>query len=229
MLRTSSASAPEVSTPVGPGADDDEVQRPLIEVGPVPAHRVEQGEGMLAQPQRPGHRVEREGVLGGTGGAEEVRLRARGEHQHLSRVARPVGGGDRMSRRVRRHHCGGLDGDRVVLGEDAAQRPGDVADAELGGSDLVQQRLELVVVVPVDHHHPDVVLGQLLRAGDPGETRADDDDLVLLGVGHRQLLGGECGAPSRWSRWSPTRTALAIAVRAGLTALMLGKKLVSTT
>ena len=35
--------------------------------------------------------------------------------------------------------------------------------------------------------------------------------------------------PSRCSRWSPTRTALAIAVRAGFTALMLGKKLVSTT
>ena len=35
--------------------------------------------------------------------------------------------------------------------------------------------------------------------------------------------------PSRASRWSPTRMALAIAVRAGLTALMLGKKLVSTT
>ena len=35
--------------------------------------------------------------------------------------------------------------------------------------------------------------------------------------------------PSRWSRWSPTRMALAIAVRAGFTALMLGKKLVSTT
>jgi hypothetical protein len=35
--------------------------------------------------------------------------------------------------------------------------------------------------------------------------------------------------PSRSSRWSPTRMALAIAARAGLTALMLGKKLVSTT
>src|SRR5690242_4321028 len=35
--------------------------------------------------------------------------------------------------------------------------------------------------------------------------------------------------PSRWSRWSPTRIALAMAVRAGFTALMLGKKLVSTT
>ena len=35
--------------------------------------------------------------------------------------------------------------------------------------------------------------------------------------------------PSRSRIWSPTRTALAIAVRAGFTALMLGKKLVSTT
>jgi hypothetical protein len=33
----------------------------------------------------------------------------------------------------------------------------------------------------------------------------------------------------RLSRWSPTRMALAMAVRAGFTAPMLGKKLVSTT
>ena len=33
----------------------------------------------------------------------------------------------------------------------------------------------------------------------------------------------------RSSRWSPTRSALAIAVSAGFTAPMLGKKLVSTT
>jgi hypothetical protein len=35
--------------------------------------------------------------------------------------------------------------------------------------------------------------------------------------------------PMRLSRWSPTRRALAIAVSAGFTAPMLGKKLVSTT
>jgi len=35
--------------------------------------------------------------------------------------------------------------------------------------------------------------------------------------------------PSRSSRWSPTRSAFAMAVRAGFTAPMLGKKLVSTT
>ena len=36
-------------------------------------------------------------------------------------------------------------------------------------------------------------------------------------------------APSRSSRWSPTRSAFAIAVSAGFTALDDGKKLVSTT
>ena len=35
--------------------------------------------------------------------------------------------------------------------------------------------------------------------------------------------------PMRCNRWSPTRSALAIAVSAGFTAPMLGKKLVSTT
>ena len=39
----------------------------------------------------------------------------------------------------------------------------------------------------------------------------------------------EVGQPSRSRRWSPTRSALAMAVRAGFTAPMLGKKLVSTT
>ena len=47
---------------------------------------------------------------------------------------------------------------------------------------------------------------------------------VVLAVG-----GGAAVAPSRSSRWSPTRRALAIAVSAGFTALDEGKKLVSTT
>ncbi len=36
-------------------------------------------------------------------------------------------------------------------------------------------------------------------------------------------------SPSAGAGWSPTRSALAIAVRAGFTAPMLGKMLVSTT
>lgn len=49
----------------------------------------------------------------------------------------------------------------------------------------------------------------------------------------RRPVEGSLGAarrqPSRSTRWSPTRRAFAMAVRDGLTAPMLGKKLVSTT
>src|SRR6266702_6324412 len=43
------------------------------------------------------------------------------------------------------------------------------------------------------------------------------------------LLAVVTWAPSRSSKWSPTRSAFAIAVSAGFTALLDGKKLVSTT
>ena len=45
----------------------------------------------------------------------------------------------------------------------------------------------------------------------------------------RPLARSDAATPSRSSRWSPTRSALAMAVSAGFTAPMLGKKLVSTT
>src|SRR5215831_10340168 len=51
-----------------------------------------------------------------------------------------------------------------------------------------------------------------------------------VAIGHLRSVdaAGEL-APSRSRRWSPTRSAFAMAVSAGLTAPMLGKKLVSTT
>src|SRR5215470_10417783 len=49
------------------------------------------------------------------------------------------------------------------------------------------------------------------------------------GVAALAVAAAAAGAPSRSSRWSPTRSALAIAVSAGFTALLEGKKLVSTT
>src|SRR6266550_2983198 len=68
------------------------------------------------------------------------------------------------------------------------------------------------------------------RAGDPG-----DDALADALCKRRQLHDAITSsrsverAPSRSIRWSPTRSAFAIAVSAGLTALEDGKKLVSTT
>ena len=73
---------------------------------------------------------------------------------------------------------------------------------------------------------------------DDGDTliSARDLDLPALLGDCGALLGQAAtsaatavGAPRRSSRWSPTRNEFAIAVRAGLTAPMLGKTLVSTT
>src|SRR5205823_5453053 len=85
--------------------------------------------------------------------------------------------------------------------------------------------------------------GDLVRA-EPA-TEGDDADALLsardldlsaaFGAGHAELAhtptsaGTAAAAPSRSSRWSPTRSEFAIAVKAGLTAPMLGKTLVSTT
>ena len=65
------------------------------------------------------------------------------------------------------------------------------------------------------------------------EASADlDDHCSLVAEGDLDLLSGRRAhalEPMRSSRWSPTRSAFAMAVRAGLTAPILGKKLVSTT
>ena len=88
------------------------------------------------------------------------------------------------------------------------------------------------MVHAVDERHVDVGLPEPPRGGQAAEAAADDHDpapaLAVPSAGTGGLVGAS-PAPSRSSRWSPTRSALAIAVSAGFTAPMLGKKLVSTT
>ena len=109
----------------------------------------------------------------------------------------------------------------------------DVAGRKLRGRHLVEQRLELVVVVAVDQGDPDVVvLSEPLRAAEAGEAPAHDHYVTVLARAHDGAFPSaatDARADKRSSRWSPTRSALAIAVSAGFTAPMLGKKLVSTT
>ena len=103
------------------------------------------------------------------------------------------------------------------------------AGRQLARRDLVEQGLELVVVVLVDQRHADVVVRrEPADAAEAGEPAPHDDDVPL--PAHAIASALLCaGAPRRSSRWSPTRNALAMAVSAGFTAPMLGKKLVSTT
>ena len=73
--------------------------------------------------------------------------------------------------------------DVALLGADRAEEPGDVAGVEAGGRDLVEQRVEGVVVVPVDQRDVDVGALELADGGDAAEPTSDDDDVGTLWTG----------------------------------------------
>ncbi len=163
------------------GADDHEVQGAGVDALVVRRRFLEELEDAAPQLLCVWHRVEGEGVLSGARGVEEVGLRARGNDDVVAGERLAVRCGDRPGLGVDPRHIELTHRDARVLGEDRADRPGDVGGSELGGGDLVQQRLELLVVVPVDQGHGHVVLGELLRARDAGEAGADDHDCGLGG------------------------------------------------
>ena len=125
---------------------------------------------------------------------------------------------------------GELDLDVPVAVKHPAQRRCDLALGEDPGRHLVEQRLEEVVVDAV--HQGDLGPAPRLsvaRSEQAAETSPHDHDSMGIRSHRRAQRERPAYAPRRSSRWSPTRIAFAIAVSAGLTAPMLGKKLVSTT
>ena len=171
-------------------ADDDDVERTLVDAGRIGVRILEHLEDPRTESAGVDDGVERERVLLGSGCVEEVRAGAGRQHQV---VARPTGAG-RAGRSARldidRGDLGFLHRDVLVTAEDATKRTGHVVVGQLGGRDLVEQRLELVVVVPVEECHLDVVVGQSQRAADAGEASSDDHDVRPVGgvVAHPALL-----------------------------------------
>jgi hypothetical protein len=108
--------------------------------------------------------------------AEMGMRRAGGQYQHVIGDGQPVPGPHSPCRgvhaRCMRHH----DGDVALPAEDGTHRPSDVAWRERGGRHLVEQRLEQVVVVPVDQRDLDGGAGQRPRRLQPAEAGAQDDD-----------------------------------------------------
>ena len=80
-----SASAPGGLDAGGAGADDHEVQRALVDAGRGRGRPPRTPRRSGPQALGVGHRVEREGVLRGAGGVEEVGLRPGGQHQVVGR------------------------------------------------------------------------------------------------------------------------------------------------
>ena len=88
-----------------------------------------------------------------------------------------VVGGDGPRHRIDGDDLAELHVHRLVLAEQTPQRAHDVARGELGGGDLVEQRLELVVRVLVDQRDRHAGVAEVLRAGDAGETGTDHDHM----------------------------------------------------
>jgi hypothetical protein len=115
-------------------------------------------------------------MLCGPLAAEEVDLRAEREHQvvvddrrqlrkpHLARVEIDSGHGCLMDRRV------------LLPMNQVAQRMADGGLLEQTGRELIQERLEGVIVVPVHQHDLDIGALELARGADPGKAAAENED-----------------------------------------------------
>jgi hypothetical protein len=75
-----------------------------------------------------------------------------------------------------------VDPDVVLLVEEIADRMADRRLLEQPRGDLVEQRLEGVVVVLVDEDDVDVALPELLRSPDPTEATSEYEDARARGV-----------------------------------------------
>ncbi len=175
--------------PGRPAADDDDVERAVLDQARVLVGRFPLPEHVLLQADRVGERVHREGVLGGALGPEERDLRAEPDHEEVVGQGRHVRERHLACLEVDRGHRRLVDGDVVlmVVVDEVADRVADGARLEEARRELVQERLEGVVVVPVDQDDVGVRLAQLLRRAEPAEPSAEDDDTWAIGaLGHER-------------------------------------------
>ena len=181
-------------------ADDDEVDGALVDEARVAVGLLEGLDDARLQAVRVVERIERERVLR-PGRTEEVRLGAGGEDEVVAGVRLAAVRRHAPGHRIDGHDLGALGIEVVEFGRDLAQRVGDVAGGQHRGRDLVQERLELVVVVLVDERDVQVLArGELPGTGDAGEPAADDDDACPRG-GRRHAWSEKRGAAAR----RPTR------------------------
>ena len=130
---------------------------------------------MLFQLHGVRQRVHREAVLRGSLRAEEVDLGAEAENEVVVAERFEVGELHLARRQVDALHGRLVDGDVVVTVKEIAKRVPHGARLEQARRELVEQRLEGVVVVLVDEHDVGVRLLELLRGADPGKAAAEDE------------------------------------------------------
>src|SRR2546421_393684 len=158
------------------------ITSPLFNVIRAPALGVGLEHGQLEAPQhvvadrhRVDHALQAEAVAYDPVQAEVVRLAAQGEDQEVVRH-RAVVGRDPAPREVDARDFDHAELEVRLAAQDTAYRLGDLLGLEAGRGDLVEERLEEMVIVPVEQH--DVDRRSAERAGGPqaAEARAEDDD-----------------------------------------------------
>jgi hypothetical protein len=137
---------------------------------------------VVLEPHRVGQRVERKRVLRGPIHAEEVDLGPERQHEVVVAHRLELAEADLARIEVDGRHRVLVDPDVVLLVEEIADRMADRRLLEQPRCDLVEQRLEGVIVVLVDEDDVDVALPQLLGSPDPTEATSEDEDARARGV-----------------------------------------------
>jgi hypothetical protein len=166
-------------------ADDDAGERAGLGEARLVLGGLEAAEDVVPEPDGLGQRVQREGVVGDARDAEVVRGRPGREHERVVAEEGAVLELDPASVAVEADHGPELHLDVRVVGEQGSDRVGDVALVEAGRRDLVEERLEGVVVPAVDQGRVDPGAGETLRDLEPREPRSDDHDLRVTRAGRR--------------------------------------------
>ena len=131
---------------------------------------------VLAQRDRVLQRLQAERVLVHPRHAERRRDRAGRQHEVVVGQLFAVGGAQHAAREVTADDLRPDEPHRRVAARDAAHRVGDVGRLQAGGRDLVEQRLEEVVVAAVDDLDGEVPVAQAVCQRQPPEAGPDDDE-----------------------------------------------------
>jgi hypothetical protein len=168
----------------GTAPGDHEAQRPVVgraRSGRRDRRLLEALQHRVAQQGRLGERLQSERMLGDSGHTEVLGDRTRCDHEmvvgDLRRVTEPHG----MTGRVDGDDLTESDLD-LLASQDRAQRDADVLRLQSRGRDLVEQRLERVMVPTVDQRDARVEVPPPARTREPTDDResteapTDDDD-----------------------------------------------------
>ena len=133
--------------------------------------------------------------------------RARGEHEIVKRDLHRAAVQRNPPRvRIDTIHVGHHHGHVGLIAQQRADRHADVRRVQHGGGDLIQQRLEQVVIGAIEERDAHGRVGQSPRGRDTGEPAADDHHMrtrirrVAAGHGERGDIGGQRRSRGRRTR-----------------------------